>query len=126
MDFPEDRRYTKEHEWVLLADGIATVGITEFAQQELGDVVFVELPESGKSIQSGDAFCVVESTKAASDVYAPIGGTVSEKNGDLESSPELVNTDPYGQGWIAKFSEPNESDLEKLMDANQYKEFVGE
>ncbi|MCB9030333.1 MAG: glycine cleavage system protein GcvH [Deltaproteobacteria bacterium] len=126
MEFPSDLKYTKEHEWVRVSGSSATVGITEFAQGELGEIVFVELPSSGKTFNQADSICVVESTKAASDVYTPISGTVSEGNSALESSPELVNSDPYGDGWLIKLSDITESDLEKLMDATEYEKYIGE
>ncbi len=124
MNIPDQLRYTTEHEWVLLEGNVATVGITEFAQSELGELVFVDLPKSGKEFKQGDIFCVVESTKAASDVYAPIGGKVKEGNSELSNSPTLVNTDPYGKGWIAKIENPNQADLAKLMSAADYRKIV--
>lgn len=124
MNFPEDLKYTKEHEWVRVADGVATVGITEYAQSELGDVVFVDLPEADTELEQGGTICVVESTKAASDVYSPIGGKVVEVNDKLENSPELVNSDSYEDGWLVKLGEIKEADLDSLMSSSEYKEYV--
>jgi glycine cleavage system H protein len=122
MAVPEDLKYTKSHEWVRVEDDVATVGITEHAQDELGDVVFVELPEQGATLDAGDSFGAVESVKAVSDLYAPVGGEVVEVNGALEDSPEKINEDPYGEGWILRlrFSEEGDllsaSDYEKLLE----------
>lgn len=128
MEFPDDLKYTKEHEWVRYdeSSGIAEVGITEFAQSELGDLVFVELPEEGQDLNQGESFCVVESTKAASDVYCPVSGTVSKVNSSLSDTPDLINSDPYGDGWLIKLESALAEDLEKLMDAEEYKEFLGD
>lgn len=124
MNFPEDLKYTKEHEWVKVVDGVATVGITEFAQSELGDVVFVDLPEADTALEQGGTICVVESTKAASDVYSPIGGKVIETNDKLENSPDLVNTDSYEDGWLVKLGDIKEADLDNLMSASEYQEYI--
>ena len=102
MTIPADLKYTKDHEWVRIEGDTATFGITDHAQEALGDIVFVELPEIGRTIDAGEAYAVVESVKAVSDVYAPVGGEITEVNNELESEPELVNTDAYGAGWIAK------------------------
>lgn len=102
MTIPADLKYTKEHEWVRIEGDTATFGITDHAQEALGDIVFVELPETGRTIDAGEAYAVVESVKAVSDVYAPVAGEVIQANEALEGEPELVNTDPYGTGWIAK------------------------
>ena len=126
MDFPSDRKYTKEHEWVALKDGNAVVGITEFAQQELGDIVFVELPEAGKGLSASETICVVKSTKAASDVYSPITGTVQEVNQSLQDQPELINQDCYEKGWMVSLKDFNQAEVDGLMDAEQYKEFLGD
>ncbi|MCB0332457.1 MAG: glycine cleavage system protein GcvH [Bdellovibrionales bacterium] len=125
MNFPSDRKYTKDHEWVVFADGVATVGITEFAQDELGEIVFVELPDSGAQFSAGDSLCVVESTKAASDVYSPLAGTVAESNAALTDSPELINSSPYADGWMVRFSGITEEALSGLMSADEYKAHVG-
>jgi glycine cleavage system H protein len=125
MDCPENLKYTKDHEWVLFENGVATLGITHFAQDELGEIVFVDLPGSGLSVTKGESVCVVESTKAASDVYSPIAGTVKEANPDLENEPTLVNSDPYGKGWMVRFEAVNETDLGDLMSADEYSAHVG-
>jgi glycine cleavage system H protein len=124
MDFPEELRYTKQHEWIRHEGGTATVGVTDYAQEKLGDVVFVEMPETGMSIQKGDAFGVVESVKAASDVYCPVGGEVIEINHALEEHPEYVNQSPYGDGWIIRVKVTDSSAMNDLMDAEQYQAFV--
>ena len=111
MNIPEDLQYTKSHEWVRVEGGVATVGITEHAQDELGDVVFVELPEQGATLAAGDPFGAVESVKAVSDLYAPVGGEVVEVNGALEENPEKINEDPYGEGWILRLQISDEGDL---------------
>ena len=116
MSVPGDLQYTKSHEWVRVEDGVATVGITDHAQDELGDVVFVELPEMGATLASGDSFGAVESVKAVSDLYAPVGGEVVEVNGALEDSPEKINEDPYGEGWILKLRISDEGDLLSAAD----------
>ena len=116
MSVPEDLQYTKSHEWVRMEDGVATVGITDHAQDELGDVVFVELPETGATLAPGDSFGAVESVKAVSDLYAPVGGEVVEVNGTLEDSPEKINEDPYGEGWILKLQISDEGDLLSAAD----------
>ena len=125
MEFPNDCRYTKDHEWVRIEGDLAVIGITAFAQAELGDLVFVELPQIGKAVTAHGTFCVVESTKAASDVYAPISGTVAEVNGALNDDPGLINRDPYSDGWIAKLSGFSQADLAGLMSAEDYKGLVG-
>ena len=116
MSVPGDLQYTKSHEWVRVEDGVATVGITDHAQDELGDVVFVELPEMGAALAAGDSFGAVESVKAVSDLYAPVGGEVVEVNGALEDSPEKINEDPYGEGWILKLQISDEVDLLSAAD----------
>ena len=115
--------YTREHEWVSVEDDTATVGITDFAQGQLGDVVFVEVPEPGRRISQGGEAAVVESVKAASDVYAPVGGEVIEGNQALVDDPALVNTDPEGEGWFFKLRLADTGELNGLMNADQYKEF---
>jgi len=126
MEFPEELKYTEEHEWVLVEDEIVTVGITDFAQDALGDVVFVELPEVGTLVELGKPFGVVESVKAVSDVYAPVSGEVVEVNEELPDAPEVINTSPYEDGWMIKirFSEPGQ--LGDLLDAEAYQEFVAD
>jgi len=124
MDFPAELKYTEEHEWVLVEDGIATVGVTDFAQEQLGDIVFVELPEVGDTLEVGDTFGVVESVKAVSDVYAPVGGDVVEINEELPDEPEALNTSPYDKGWMIKVKLSDSAALEGLMDVAAYQEFV--
>lgn len=118
------RYFTEEHEWVEVDGDVATVGITEYAQSQLGDVVFVEVPEEGRELTKGDEAAVVESVKAASDVYTPASGTVVEGNADLEASPALVNEDPEGDGWFFRLTLADPSELEGLMDADKYAAFV--
>lgn len=125
MNTPDDLRYASSHEWVRFEDGIATIGISDHAQEELTDVVFVELPEVGRQVDAGDPTAVVESVKAASDIYSPIAGEVVEVNETVEADPALVNTDPYGSGWIFKIQVKDESQLEKLMDAAAYTAMIG-
>ncbi len=118
------RYFTEDHEWIDVSGDIATVGITDYAQEQLGDIVFVELPEEGKSFAKGDDVAVVESVKAASDVYAPISGEVVEANSALEEEPGLVNSDPEEDGWFFKLSVADASELQSLMDEAAYKSFV--
>lgn len=125
MNFPGDLRYTKDHEWVKVEGDVATIGITEFAQEELGEVVFVDLPAPGKSLTKGAACCVVESTKAASDVYAPISGTVKESNSALESEPSLVNSASYTDGWMVKVENFQQAEVDTLMTADEYRKHIG-
>ncbi len=126
MEFPDDLKYSREHEWVLVEDGVATVGISAHAEHELGDVVFVELPAVDDTVAKDDAMGVVESVKAVSDIYAPVSGTVTEVNDDLPDNTELVNDDPYGDGWMVKIELSDETDLDDLMDAEEYKHFIAE
>ncbi len=125
MEYPADLKYTKDHEWVRVENGVATVGITEFAQEELGEIVFVELPSEGDELEKGQSFCVLESTKAASDVYAPISGKIQEANTKLSDDPALVNSSSYIDGWLVKLSDINEDELGELMDAEEYESMVG-
>ena len=120
MNVPSDLRFNSSHEWVRLDGEIATVGISDHAQEELTDVVFVELPLVGRNVDAGDPTAVVESVKAASDIYAPISGEVVEVNLDVEGDPALVNTDPYGRGWIFKLRVKNAAEVEGLLDATMY------
>ena len=126
MEVPEGLKYSKEHEWVLVEDQIVTVGITEYAQEELGDVVYVELPEVGEKMVKDDPFGAVESVKAVSDLYAPISGAVLEVNDSLPDSPEMINEDPYGDGWMIKVEMSGEEDLSDLMSAEEYAEYVNQ
>lgn len=119
---PEQLKYTEEHEWLAIEDDVATIGITDHAQEALGDLVFVELPEVGTQVNKGDSFVVVESVKAASEVYAPIDGEVVEINESLNDAPEAINQAPYEGGWIAKLRVTNNSQLDELMNAGAYKE----
>ncbi len=125
MAQPSDRLYTKTHEWVQLAHGEATIGITQYAQEQLGDVVFVELPAAGKKVEKGGVLGNIESVKAVSEVFAPVGGEVVAANGDLEAHPELVNQDPYGKGWLVRLKGAPASSPD-LMNAAAYDTFVAE
>ncbi|MBP1651307.1 MAG: gcvH [Bacteroidetes bacterium] len=126
MNFPSNLRYTKDHEWVLLEGNTATIGITEFAQRELGDIVFVDIPTVGKSLGAEEVFGTVEAVKTVSDLFLPVKGTVNEINSELDSSPELVNSDPYGEGWMIKMTVSNPADVDGLLDAAAYQALVGE
>jgi glycine cleavage system H protein len=124
MNVPDDRRYTRDHEWAKVEDGGVRIGITDYAQDALGDVVFVQLPTVGASLDSGATLGEVESTKSVSDIYAPLAGTVSEVNGDLSDAPQRLNDDPYGEGWICVI-EPSDSDsLSLLLDAEAYRRLI--
>jgi glycine cleavage system H protein len=124
MAYPSDYRYTKEHEWVRVEGDIATIGITDYAQHELGDVVYVELPKPGAKLNAGESFGTVESVKAVSDIYAPVSGEVAEVNSALSSAPETVNTDPHGKAWLIKLKFSNPSELSQLMSAAAYEAFL--
>ena len=126
MNIPEDLRYSREHEWVRVTGNVARVGITDFAQDSLGDVVFVQLPDVGLEIVAGASAAEIESTKSVSDVYVPISGVVQAVNDALVDAPELLNQDPYGAGWILEVSVVEASELDALMDADAYRELVGE
>lgn len=124
---PSDLKYASSHEWVRQEDdGTVTVGISDHAQDSLGDLVFVETPEIDSTVEAGEACAVVESVKAASDVYAPVAGTVVDTNSQLQDAPELVNTDPYGEGWIMRIRVDDPDALEELMDADDYEHFIAE
>jgi len=125
MNIPEELRYSSDHEWARLEDGKVRVGITDFAQDNLGDVVFVSLPEVGGNLAAGSSFGEVESTKSVSDLYAPIDGVVVEVNGELEAHPELVNSDPYGEGWICVMEPASPDPLASLLDAAGYRALIG-
>jgi len=120
VTYPNDLRYSKDHEWVRAEGSTATIGITSFAADELGDIVFVELPEVGAALKQFAAFGVVESVKAVSDLFSPVSGTVSEVNGRLQSEPELLNSDPFGDGWIARVETTDGDELKDLLDADGY------
>jgi glycine cleavage system H protein len=125
MNFPENLRYTKDHEWIRLENGNeAVIGITEFAQQELGDIVYVEIETVGKALAAETVFGTVEAVKTVSDLYLPVAGTIKEVNPDLAGSPDLVNSDPYGKGWMIRMTVKDPSDLEQLMDAAAYGNIV--
>lgn len=124
MNFPENLLYTKEHEWVRLEGDTATIGITEFAQRELGDIVYVEVETVGKSLGAGDVFGTVEAVKTVSDLYLPISGTITELNPALAASPELVNSDPYGDGWMIKMKVDNAGDVNGLLKSAAYTDLV--
>ncbi len=124
MENPKDRKYTKEHEWVKSDGDTATIGITNFAQDQLTDIVFIELPEAGKQIEQNDNLCVVESVKSVSDISSPISGKIVEVNKTLEDSPALVNNDPFEGGWIVKLKVKNQTELEPLMTAEEYNKFL--
>jgi glycine cleavage system H protein len=125
MNFPENIRYTKDHEWVLLEGDIATVGITDFAQHELGDIVYVEIETIGKTLSAEAVFGTVEAVKTVSDLFLPVSGSLIEMNPLLDREPELVNSDPYGKGWMIKMRPENPADVSQLMDAAAYQKLVG-
>lgn len=124
MNLPENLRYTKDHEWVSLEGNIATIGITDFAQQELGDIVYVEIETVGQELDADTVFGTVEAVKTVSDLFLPVTGKITEFNAQLESEPELVNTDPYGAGWMIKMEVNNPEDVAALMDAQAYQDLV--
>jgi glycine cleavage system H protein len=126
MEFPEDLKYSNEHEWAKLENEGLVVGITDYAQESLGEIVYVELPEEGAQVSSSEPFGVVESTKAVSDLYSPVSGTVIEVNDTLLDNPELINEDPYEDGWMIRIAMSDKSELEKLMDAAEYATFIEE
>jgi glycine cleavage system H protein len=124
---PDDVRYSSDHEWVRVTnDGTARLGITDYAQNSLGDIVFVQMPEPGTSVSQGDAIGEVESTKSVSDILSPVSGVVLARNDALDSTPELVNSDPYGDGWMIEIELAEDSDLDGLLDASAYAELIGE
>ena len=120
MNFPANLRYTKDHEWIKLDGNVATIGITDYAQRELGDIVYVEVETVGKSLKAGEIFGTVEAVKTVSDLFLPVDGTITELNAALANSPESVNSDPYGEGWMVKMTVNNPTDVEALMDAAAY------
>ena len=123
--YPSDRKYSREHEWLKVESDTATLGITEFAQKELGDIVYVEVPDVGQEFKTGDVLGTVESVKAVSEIYAPVSGTVVEANSALEEKPETVNTDPHGDGWYCKIKLADAAELDTLMDADAYQKLTG-
>jgi len=125
MNFPDNLRYTKDHEWILLEGNTATIGITDFAQRELGDIVYVEVETVGKTLMAEAVFGTVEAVKTVSDLYLPVSGTINEVNPALADSPELVNSDPYGEGWMVKMTVNNPDDVKELMDTAAYTKLVG-
>jgi len=125
MNFPTHLKYTKDHEWILVDGNTATVGITDFAQRELGDIVFVDINTKGKSLSAEAIFGTVEAVKTVSDLFLPVAGTINEINPALESAPDLVNTDPYGEGWMIRMDIANMGDIEGLMTAEAYTALVG-
>jgi glycine cleavage system H protein len=125
MNFPDNLRYTKDHEWIKLEGNMATIGITDFAQRELGDIVYVEIETVGKTLTAEAVFGSVEAVKTVSDLYLPVSGTINEVNPELANSPELVNTDPYNGGWMIKMTVTSPAEVEALMDAAAYKNLVG-
>jgi glycine cleavage system H protein len=124
MNIPDNLRYTKEHEWVSLNGNIATIGITDFAQSELGDIVFVEIETAGKSLKAGETFGTVEAVKTVSDLFLPLSGTINEVNPALGNTPEVVNSDPYGQGWMIRMTVDNPGEVDQLMDGAAYQALV--
>jgi glycine cleavage system H protein len=126
MAYPANFRYTKQHEWADVKGDVATIGITDYAQHELGDVVFAELPKVGAKIEAGKSFGTVESVKAVSEIYSPVTGEVVEANGDLQNTPETINSDPHGAAWLVKIKLANPAELNGLMDAKAYEAFIAD
>jgi glycine cleavage system H protein len=126
MAIPNDLYYAKTHEWLKIDENIATVGITDFAQNQLSDITFVELPDVGREVEAGDEVAVVESVKAASDIYSPVAGTIVEVNGDLEDSPDMINASPYEAGWLFKIELRKEEDVDNLMSSEEYAELCSD
>src|SRR5687768_12911580 len=124
MNFPENLKYTKDHEWIKLEGNIATIGITEFAQRELGDIVYVDIDSTGKSLNAEEVFGTVEAVKTVSDLFLPVAGTINEVNPALANQPELVNTDPYGEGWMIKMTVATPADVDALLTAEAYHQVV--
>lgn len=125
MNFPAELKYTKDHEWIKVEGNVATVGITEFAQSELGDIVYVDITSLGKEVAKDEVFGTVEAVKTVSDLFMPIAGTVTEVNPALNNQPELVNTDPYGEGWMVKITVADAADADSLLSAGDYKTVIG-
>ena len=126
MNFPDDLRYTQEHEWVRIDGAVAKVGITDYAQDALGDVVYVDLPQVGATVAAMASCCEVESTKSVSEIFSPVSGTVAEVNSDLSDAPQMINEDPYGKGWIFAVEMADAAEIDGLMDAAAYRTFLGE
>lgn len=126
MNLPKELKYTKDHEWVRLEGKVATVGITDFAQRELGDIVYVEIETEGEEVEEGEVFGTVEAVKTVSDLFMPLSGTISEVNEDLEGEPELVNSDPYGKGWMIKIELEDTAAFNSLLSADEYAEVIGQ
>ena len=126
MNIPQNLRYTSEHEWIRIEGDMAYVGITDYAQEQLGDIVFVDIPTVGESLQGGDTFGTIEVVKTVSDLFLPVAGEVTEQNENLEEHPELVNTDPYGEGWLIKLKPANPQEADGLLDAEAYKKLINE
>ena len=124
MNFPQNVKYTNEHEWIRLEGDVAYVGITDYAQEQLGDIVFVDIPTEGETLEAGEEFGTIEVVKTISDLFLPVAGEVVEQNPALEENPELVNKDPYGEGWLIKMKPANAADLDNLLDAEGYKAVV--
>ncbi len=124
MNFPQNVKYTNEHEWIRLEGDVAYVGITDYAQEQLGDIVFVDIPTEGETLEAGEVFGTIEVVKTISDLFLPVAGEVVEQNPTLEENPELVNKDPYGEGWLIKMKPANAADLDNLLDAEGYKAVV--
>jgi len=125
MEFPSNLRYTKDHEWIRLDGDIATIGITDFAQGELGDIVFVDIPTEGETLAAEEVFGSVEAVKTVSDLYLPVAGEIVEVNADIDGQPDLVNTDPYGAGWMVRIKVASATDVEALLDVDAYRALVG-
>ncbi|MBI4373348.1 MAG: glycine cleavage system protein GcvH [Deltaproteobacteria bacterium] len=126
MNFPEDLKYTKEHEWIRLRGNMAIIGITDYAQEQLGEVVFIELPDEGEEITKDDSFGVVESVKSVSDIYAPVSGRIVEVNDPLLDNPETLNEEPYGEGWLIKVEVANPAEVEELLTSDRYQSYIKE
>ncbi|HEX6676108.1 MAG TPA: glycine cleavage system protein GcvH [Actinomycetes bacterium] len=124
--YPEDLKYTEEHEWARIEGDRAVVGITHYAQDALGDIVYVDIPPVGTTVTAGETFGEVESTKSVSDIYSPLSGTIAERNEQLDKSPEIINSDPYGEGWLVALTMTDASEADRLMDAGAYRDMVAE
>jgi glycine cleavage system H protein len=124
VNVPSDLKYSEEHEWIKKEDGVVLIGITDYAQSELGDIIYVELPQIGKTLAPMETFGTIEAVKTVSDLYCPVGGKVAEVNMELEKQPELINSDPYGKGWMVRMAVTDSGDLDKLMDAAEYEKMI--